>query len=194
MLKSSKLTGLVLLGSLALTGCEGTRQALGIEDKKGPDEFAVLTKAPLIIPPDFSLRPPAPGSKGPQDALIRNSARNSLLGTSNNSGVITQEEASAAGTSAGELALLRKADAENADPAIRQIVDSETSTLAENDQTLMERIMFWQEQPEFGTVVDASEEKKRIQENSALGNPASEGSETPTIERKRRALLEGLFN
>ena len=194
MLKSSKLTGLVLLGSLALTGCEGTRQALGIEDKKGPDEFAVLTKAPLIIPPDFSLRPPAPGSKGPQDALIRNAARNSLLGTSNNSGVITQEEASAAGTSAGELALLRKADAENADPAIRQIVDSETSMLAENDQTLMERIMFWQEQPEFGTVVDASEEKKRIQENSALGSPASEGSETPTIERKKRALLEGLFN
>ncbi|MBL4739568.1 MAG: DUF3035 domain-containing protein [Sneathiella sp.] len=194
MYKSSKLTGLVLLGSLALTGCEGTRQALGIEDKKGPDEFAVLTKAPLIIPPDFSLRPPAPGQKGPQDALLRNSARNSLLGTSNKSGVITQEEASAAGISAGELALLRKADAEHADSSIRQVVDAETSTLAENDQSLMERIMFWQTQPEFGTIVDPSKEKKRIQENAALGNPASEGAETPTIERKKRALLEGLFN
>lgn len=194
MFKSSKMTGFILLGSLALTGCEGTRQALGIEDKKGPDEFAVLTKAPLIIPPDFSLRPPAPGQKGPQDALIRGSARNTLLGTSNNTGVITQQDAKNAGTSAGELALLRKADAENVDPAIRKIVDSETSTLAENDQTLMESIMFWQKQPEFGTVVDPTQEKKRIQENAALGNPASDGAETPTIERRRRALLEGLFN
>lgn len=189
-----KMTGGLLLASLALTGCEGTRQALGIDGKKAPDEFSVLTKAPLIIPPDFSLRPPTPGQRGPQTASVQDTARSTLLGNSATKGVITQDEAAAAGTSAGELALLRRADAENVDSSIRTIVDEETSTLAENDETLVEKIMFWQEQPKFGTVVDPSQEKKRIQENAALGDSPSAGGETPIIERRKRALLEGLFN
>ena len=191
MYKISGLTSVLLLGSLVLTGCEGTKQALGIQDKKAPDEFAVLSKAPLIIPPDFSLRPPAPGQAGPQDSVYRNDARRVLTG---NSGPITQADAVAAGTSAGELALLRQAGAENVDSSIRKTVNEETDVLAENDITLLERVMFWQEQPKYGTVVNPSEEKKRIQESAALGNSPSDGGETPTIERRKRALLEGLFN
>ena len=191
MSKKILMTGGLLLASLVLTGCEGTRQALGIDGKRAPDEFAVITKAPLIIPPDFSLRPPAPGARGPQDQLVQENARKTLTGRK---GVITQQEAEAAGTSAGELALLRQADAENADSSIRRIVDEETATLAENDETLVEKIMFWQEQPAFGTVVNPAEEKKRLQENAALGNSPSAGGETPIIERRKRALLEGLFN
>lgn len=194
MYKTSVLTSMILLASLALTGCDGTKQALGIQGKKAPDEFAVLSKAPLIIPPDFSLRPPAPGQKGPIDARFNNSARNVLTGSSGQSRVITQEDANAAGTSAGELALLRQAGAEDVDPAIRTVINQETSVLAENDVTFMDQVMFWQDQPEYGTVVDASKEKKRIQESAALGNSASDGGETPTIERRKRALLEGLFN
>ncbi|MBL4907730.1 MAG: DUF3035 domain-containing protein [Sneathiella sp.] len=193
MYKTSRFTIAIIFASLVLSGCEGTRQALGFEDKKGPDEFAVLSKAPLIIPPDFSLRPPAPGQKGPQDSLVRNNARKALVGSSGNSGIITQEEANAAGTSAGELALLRKADAENVDSSIRQLINQETAFLAEDDKTLMERVMFWQKQPEYGTIVDPTKEKKRIQENAALGNAASDGGKTPTIERRKRALLEGFF-
>lgn len=192
MYKICGLTSVLLLGSLVLTGCEGTKQALGIQDKKAPDEFAVLSKAPLIIPPDFSLRPPAPGQAGPQDSLYRNDARRVLTGRSG--GPITQEDALAAGTSAGELALLRHAGAENVDSSIRKTINEETDILAENDVTLMERVMFWQEQPEYGTVVNPSEEKKRIQESAALGDSPSDGGETPTIERRKRALLEGLFN
>jgi len=196
MAKLANIATVIVLSSLALAlgGCEGTRQALGIEGKKAPDEFAVLTKAPLIIPPDFALRPPSPGQKSPRDELARSSARSALFGRSSSSGVITQKEAKAAGTSAGELALLRQADAENADNSIRQIVNSETNVLAENDQTLIERVMFWQEQPAFGNVVDPTKEQKRIQENAALGNSAGAGAETPIIKRRKRALLEGLFN
>ncbi|MFT6558101.1 MULTISPECIES: DUF3035 domain-containing protein [Sneathiella] len=194
MSKLSGMTVCLLLSTVVLTGCEGTRQALGIDGKKAPDEFAVLTKAPLIIPPDFSLRPPSPGQRGPQDFKVQENARNTLFGRSSSSGVITQEEAAAAGTSAGELALLRKADADVVDPAIREVVDQETSTLAENDETLVEKIMFWQTQPKYGSVVDPVQEKKRIQENAALGNSPSAGGDTPTIERRKRALLEGLFD
>lgn len=194
MMLSGRLFGLVILGAIALTGCDSTKQALGMSGKQGPDEFTVITKAPLIIPPDFSLRPPAPGTKGPQDALSDNAAKVALLGTQVNTASVTPAEAQAAGVSAGELALLREAGAENADPGIRKIVDDETIILTENDETFMEKVMFWQDQPPFGTVVDPSQEKKRLQENAALGETPADGPATPTIERRKRALLEGLFD
>ena len=51
------------LAATALSGCDNLRQAAGL-NKKSPDEFAVTTKAPLVIPPDFNLRPPMPGALG----------------------------------------------------------------------------------------------------------------------------------
>ncbi|WP_025898107.1 DUF3035 domain-containing protein [Sneathiella glossodoripedis] len=191
----AKITTVLTLSALALSvaGCDSTRQALGIDGKKAPDEFAVLTKAPLIIPPDFTLRPPAPGQKSPRDELARSSARSALFGQTS-PGVITQEEAAKAGTSAGELALLRQADAVDADNSIREIVNAETNALQEDDKSLIERVMFWQKQPAYGDVVDPTKEQKRIQENAALGNSASDGGETPIIERRKKALLEGIFD
>lgn len=194
MVVSGRLFGLVILGALVLAGCDSTKQAFGVGGKSSPDEFTVITKAPLIIPPDFSLRPPAPGQKGPQDALSDSAARTALLGTQANQSSVTQAQAQAAGVSAGELALLREAGAENADPGIRAIVDNETIFLTEQDETFLEKVMFWQDQPEFGTTVDPSKEKKRLQENAALGDTPADGSATPTIERRKRALLEGIFN
>lgn len=43
---------------LALGGCSGIGDALGFS-KRAPDEFEVLAKAPLVVPPDYNLRPPA---------------------------------------------------------------------------------------------------------------------------------------
>lgn len=190
-----RVAGILFLSAFALAGCDGTRQALGLGGKKPPDEFTVLTKAPLIIPPDFSLRPPSPGQAGLDDTLADNRAKSALLGRQPASREpVTVSEAQALGMSAGELALLREAGAENVNPDIRRIVDTETTILAENDESFVEKIMFWQEQPPFGTVVDPAKEKKRLQENAALGESPAEGGETPTIERKKRALLEGLFN
>lgn len=59
---------------LALPGCTGLRQALGM-DQVGPDEFAVESRAPLTIPPDFDLRPPQPGSPRPQEVTAAEKAR-----------------------------------------------------------------------------------------------------------------------
>src|ERR1051326_8023507 len=36
-------------------------------ENRGPAEFAVESRAPLTIPPDFELRPPAPGASRPQE-------------------------------------------------------------------------------------------------------------------------------
>jgi DUF3035 family protein len=189
-----KIALLAIVGLIGLTACEGTKQSLGLGDKKAPDEFSVVTKAPLIMPPDFALRPPNPGQRSPQDIVATENAQNALFGKRGSRKTVTQAEAKSAGTSAGELALLREANAENATNDIRNVVNSETALLAEEDVTLLERAVFWQEQPEYGTVLDPAKEKKRLRENAALGDDASAGGETPTIERRKRAPLEGLFS
>jgi hypothetical protein len=57
-----------------LTGCADFRQAIGM-DRVGPDEFAVESRAPLTIPPEFDLRPPQPGAPRPQELTAAERAR-----------------------------------------------------------------------------------------------------------------------
>jgi hypothetical protein len=63
-----------IFGFVLLPGCSDFRVALGI-DRVGPDEFAVESRAPLTIPPDFDLRPPQPGAPRPQDVTSAERAR-----------------------------------------------------------------------------------------------------------------------
>ncbi|HUC10468.1 MAG TPA: DUF3035 domain-containing protein [Stellaceae bacterium] len=59
--------GIACLAAVALlSGCSDVKQMLGI-DPTMPDEFAVESRAPLTIPPDFNLRPPEPGAPRPQE-------------------------------------------------------------------------------------------------------------------------------
>ena len=44
-------------------------------DRVGPDEFAVESRAPLTLPPDYELRPPSPGAARPQEATAADRAR-----------------------------------------------------------------------------------------------------------------------
>jgi hypothetical protein len=59
---------------LLLSGCGDFRRAIGF-DRSGPDEFAVESRAPLTIPPDFDLRPPQPGAPRPQEGTAAEKAR-----------------------------------------------------------------------------------------------------------------------
>ena len=66
-MKSVKIAaGLLIVAGVALSGCQSTKNALGL-NKVVPDEFRVVTKAPLVVPPDYALRPPAPGEPRPQE-------------------------------------------------------------------------------------------------------------------------------
>jgi hypothetical protein len=59
---------------ILLSGCGDFRRAIGM-DRVGPDEFAVESRAPLTIPPEFDLRPPQPGAPRPQDVTAAERAR-----------------------------------------------------------------------------------------------------------------------
>jgi hypothetical protein len=57
---------LCLAGASLIAGCTDFKRAVGLEPTL-PDEFAVESRAPLTIPPDFELRPPQPGATRPQE-------------------------------------------------------------------------------------------------------------------------------
>ena len=167
----------IAIGVLLLTACSNFREQVGIE-RKAPDEFTVMSRPPLSLPPDYRLRPPRPGERRPQEPLVRDQARDVLLSQSTGAG---QSGLGMSNQSAGETALLAHARTEAADPDIRQLVGREVNE--RDDRNLVERLMFWIDYPAPGDVVDARREARRLQENAALGRPATTG-ETPTIERK----------
>ena len=160
--------------------------------KRAPDEFAVYSRAPLSLPPDYALRPPAPGAAPSQQIMPRQEARGALVGGQFNTGASGQSSATLGSYSPGTRNLLEQTGGMQADPDIRDLVNRETTILAEEDQSFTERLMFWTTPVEYGTVVDAGPEARRIQENQALGQPITAGN-TPTIEQKRRAPLEGVL-
>jgi hypothetical protein len=65
--------GWALVAVLALAGCSDFKQAIGLEPTM-PDEFAVESNPPLVIPPDFDLRPPTPGAPRPQEVSVAKQA------------------------------------------------------------------------------------------------------------------------
>ena len=181
--------GLVLAVAVLLVGgCEGVKQDLGIGAKRPPDEFSTYSRAPLSVPPDFALRPPATATGASQAAVPREIARQAMLGADASAAAPRALE----GGSPGLQSLLDRTGAANAQPDIRAQVNRETTILAEADQSFVQRLMFWSNTPEPATVVDARQESRRIQENQALSKPLTTG-ETPTIRRKPKALLEGIF-
>jgi len=177
----------IIAGALVfgVTGCSNVKDAVGYT-KEAPDEFAVYKRAPLSLPPEYALRPPAPGAQRPDEVAPQKRAKEALVGS-------RSQEVANADLSMGEQALLRKTGALDADPNIRQIVNRETSIYIEEGKSFTDDLMFWQKKTEPGTVVDASKEAQRIRENQALGKEVSDG-EVPIVKEKRKALFEGLFD
>ena len=181
----------ILLLALGLGGCSEARRAVGW-DKAPPDEFKILTRAPLAMPPDYGLRPPTPGAPRPQEGSTTDQARTAITGGRPGARPGAAPAVGAGRPSAAEVALLEKAGADRADPAIRATVDREARAVADADRSFTDKLIFWREPEPAGTVIDAEREQQRLRENQALGRPANSG-DTPIVRRRQRGLLEGLF-
>lgn len=175
----------VLLAASTLSACTDVKRSLGYE-KQAPDEFQVVQRAPLSMPPDFSLRPPQPGAVRPQEGTVRDQARQVLTGLRTSTPISTDNRSS------GDIAMMKRVGADSIQPDIRVIVNKETQALADADKSFQDRIMFWRKPEPPGTAVDAAKETQRIRENQALGKSVSEG-DTPQVERRKKAWLEGVF-
>lgn len=166
------LSRLVLLfaGATMLSACDGAKEQLGLT-RSSPDEFAVVKRAPLEMPPEFTLRPPEPGAPRPQEQATADQARAAILG----------DVSAGQGQTKGEMALLQSADA-RFNPDIRQIVNEEaTRTERKNEPVVKKLLNIGGDSLPPATIVDPQAEAERLKRNAAEGKPVTEG-ETPVIE------------
>ncbi|HZY53847.1 MAG TPA: DUF3035 domain-containing protein [Reyranella sp.] len=179
------------VGAMMLGGCSAFEN-LGGAKKVSPDEFKIVSHSPLTMPPNAELRPPRPGEPRPQETSPTDQAKEALSPTL--AGRV-QAQAKAAPTGApgdaSEASLIAKASAGGVDPNIRSQVNRDTRVLAEKDNTFIDSLIFWQDKPPPGVVLDPAKEQQRLRESQASGQPSS--APTPTIERRKRGLLEGIF-
>jgi hypothetical protein len=177
-MSASRSVYILGLTALLLAACTETRQDLGL-GRNPPDEFAVLERPPLSMPPDYALHPPRPGEARPQTVDVTQHASDALF----NGNVSAQSDTQ----SDGEKGLLTAAGAAKADPNIRQTVDHETSEKVVASPHLVERLTDWSgEKP--ATTVDAPAEADRIKNAQDSNQPVTQGA-TPVIEKQSSGWL-----
>ena len=192
ILSSGRVLPLLIL-VFALSACDSVRENFDTTRKNPPDEFVVVAQPPLSLPPSYGLRPPAPGAPRPQTGTATDQARAAVFTRDQSEAAAAAAAAAAvADRSSGEQALLRQAGAAGVDPTIRQQIDQESAEIAAASSGFVDTLIFWRESDEPGEIIDPQAEQRRLQENEALGRAVTEG-ETPVIERRKKAIFEGIF-
>jgi len=131
-IRSLAALSLLTLSSASLAACGGGfGDSIGLS-KITPDEFLTVSTAPLSLPPEYGLRPPAPGQPRPQELAPESAARQILLG-----------ERQSVTRTPGEQLLVAQAGADQADPLARYVIDDEFGDLAHKDENWADRVMFW---------------------------------------------------
>ncbi|MGH6877032.1 MAG: DUF3035 domain-containing protein [Rhizomicrobium sp.] len=202
MMKARDGLRLAVLAGLALSliGCESIREAAGVT-KEPPDEFAVVTKSPLVIPPDFNLRPPKPGAAPTNQSSPTVAAQTALFG---------DDPAAAAAALPGsyspeERILLANSGGANADDAIRKQIAADAKDMEATDDSFTNELLFSVPDPNRGTPLNADAEAQRIQAAKAqgqqiAGNPgppsppaASKPADSATIKKDSGGWFDGIF-
>ncbi|MGB4101994.1 MAG: DUF3035 domain-containing protein [Alphaproteobacteria bacterium] len=177
----------VLFLPLALGACGETRETLGLGHVT-PDEFAVVDRPPLVMPPDYNLRPPQPGAPRPQEVAAVKQAEQTVFGAKSND-ASAKTSSWAADSSDLTKEILAKAGADRAMPDIRGTIDRESAQRVSGDRHLVESLLWWRKDSTGGAaVVDATVESQRLRANQQAGKPANAGA-TPVIEKRRTSWL-----
>ena len=127
---------LLTTASLALSACGGS----GIFNRDRPDEMAVSRQAPLVIPPDFALVPPAPGAAPTVTADANRQAMEAMFG-------------GPAARSASENAVLGEAGRDNALPGIRSSVGDPQTNMVDKGATTRDILAAPEGDGQFGRAV-----------------------------------------
>jgi hypothetical protein len=167
------------VAALFLTACGEIREDLGL-GRNPPDEFAVVERPPLSMPPDFGLRPPRPGAARPQAVDTDEQASAALFGG--------KAPSQAQAPSEGEKALLDASGAAKVDPNIRDVVDRESAQKVIASPHLVQRLVDWSKDKDPSTTVDAAAEAERIKKAQEDNQPVTSGA-TPVIEKQKSGWL-----
>lgn len=186
---------------LLLTACEdgAVRNTLGL-NRPAPDEFTVVSRPPLSVPPEFTLRPPRPGEE-PRGVPMDEKARSLLIGKPATTGDTVLEEPavetavtpvqSSDALSGGASSLLKRAGGHTADESIRSKLHEDATTPRESSAatTLMDQLSG---ADKGEPVVDAKKEAERIRDNKDAGKAITEG-DVPEELSKKRSVLDRIF-
>ena len=164
---------LALCAVWALAGCESVKDSMG-GSKLAPDEFAVMPRAPLIMPPDYNLHPPKPGSRLANLPDPSDQARASLYPNNPAAAAATL----AGSFSNGERLLLAYAGAVNADSSIRQRLAAEAG-YEDQGAGFSDKVLFWQAPADSTAPVDAKAEADRLRKSDATGEQPAQ-AQKPT--------------
>ncbi|MDB5438869.1 MAG: hypothetical protein JWM33_1296 [Caulobacteraceae bacterium] len=170
----------LIASALGLSACGTVTNALGLK-APAPDEFRVVTKAPLVVPPEFALRPPAPGELPPTALRPQQEALAILAGRT----------AAVSSRSQGETLLVQKVTGDKpVDPMIRYTIDDENGNLSHKEQSFANLVMNWR--PGQAAIapatadnpnpIDPAAEDKRLQDLT--------GGKTVIISRQRNISLK----
>ena len=188
---------------LLLAACDngGMRDTLGLT-RTAPDEFIVVSRPPLSVPPEFNLRPPTAG-EAPLGSSADEQARSLLTGKpagyANSDAALVEPTVETAVTpvvrtdalTGGADALLKRAGSHSADESIRAKLGEDAARPADtsNAKTLLEQIDGTEKKE---PTVDAKKEAERLRANKDSGKPITEG-EVPTEDTKPRSLIDRIF-
>lgn len=172
-----------MLAALALAGCsDGMKKTFGLEANP-PDAYQVGTLPPLSLPPELGqLQQPNPGQPPTQEASAAQQGAD----------VVSASNALPTGgqtmSPAGEAFLNQAGPAPQGN--IRAEVN-QNAAVASRSGGFVDKLMG--DNPSAPAVVNADEEQRRLQENAALGQPATNGA-TPQQSSASPGLFQRFLN
>ncbi|MDE1906364.1 MAG: DUF3035 domain-containing protein [Rhodospirillales bacterium] len=172
-----------MLAALALAGCsDGMKKTFGLEANP-PDAYQVGTLPPLSLPPELGqLQAPNPGQPPTQEQSA--AAEGADVIAPANALPDNSQPVSAAG----------QAFLDQAGPAPQDNIRAEVNqnaAVASRSGGFVSNLMG--DNANAPTVVNPSEEQRRLQENAAMGQPATNGA-TPQASAASPGLFQRFIN
>lgn len=183
-------TALLLAGAITLSGCAEGGPFGVFETPPPPDEFRVIARKPLSLPPSASLPVPEPGARSPLEPNPQADAIAALLGAGGAATTATAQ-------SEGERQLLAAANTQARDPQIRAALAAEAEAVANDDTyvppTIVELLEGGGESAvDLRDALDADAEARRLREEGISTAPI-DPEETPPSEVPTTRRAAGTF-
>jgi hypothetical protein len=216
-----KLTQTLITYSLTasmvvLSACSSTtvKDTLGIT-RKAPDEFRVVSRPPLYVPPEFNLQPPTNGVESASVIPADKQAQKLVLSAGKTSkksddgevfnlkqgGVdtavipVSSAPLSKVGSekiSSSEQQFLKNIGAEKSDPKVRDALTQQVIEKQEKQEDASWWDIFSATREKKDPLVNSKEEAARIKANKGAGKPVTEGA-TPEVKDTDRGILRDWF-